>query len=286
MYRAVRWLQKNGATLIFDADSTYLMGDGIINNENDPNKTLHTGYSYDGTFIFQGTEFANMSSADKKQYIEDHPNNIGREITLIFFKFNNLIIEGNNSILLSHPNNGICRHNVLFIMCACRGCEVNNLTIDGNSFSRVNDNVKMIFTDALKYQSTFLIETKGYDNYDSFYSVIHRSRSYDGVDWGELDYCADYGALNNVYISDVRDSKFFNFNSIHSVRSCMDVSGLISYRSLQNIILAIRLLPFRDGLAGSVRLSATVWDDDASQVIAKPRNTRNNVLVYLVYFVV
>lgn len=132
--RCIKWLHKNGATMVFDKGSTYILGDGIQDPINDPNKTLHTGYSYPVDHILNTTTPPTGNAF--KTYIEANPCNIGRDIVLRFFRFSNLKVEGNGAIIRSHDGNGYCKHNQPMTILNCINCTFENFEIDGRSYQR------------------------------------------------------------------------------------------------------------------------------------------------------
>ena len=133
MKRAIKWLKKNGATLVFPK-GIYVHGDGLKDNPETPRETTHTGYSYetDNYFVAGGWP----AGFDREGYGVENGINIGRDISLTFFRFTNLTIEGNGSTVISHANNGYCKHNELFRFIGCPHLYLRNIIIDGNRENR------------------------------------------------------------------------------------------------------------------------------------------------------
>lgn len=134
--RAIKWLHKNGSTLVFDKSGTYILGDGISNDADDPDKTKHSGYSYPADYPLLTNDWTGIS--DKQTFLEQNPNDIGRDITLNFFKFSDLTIEGNGATIKSHDNNGYVRHNEMVRFWLCNNLSVKDITIDANREGRMS----------------------------------------------------------------------------------------------------------------------------------------------------
>ena len=131
--RAIKWLKKNGATLVFPK-GVYVHGDGLKDSPESPRNTIHTGYSYESDNSFITGDWTGVSS--RKLYGETMGINLGRDISLTFFRFTNLTIEGNGSTVISHANNGYCKHNELFRFTGCPHLYLRNIIIDGNRENR------------------------------------------------------------------------------------------------------------------------------------------------------
>lgn len=182
LQRAIKCLHKNGSKLVFDKTGTYLMGDGISDDVNDTNKTLHTGYSYPSLHpCLSGSNLSNFATNypgyTLSQYLQEYPADLGRDIALIFFRFNNLVIDGSNSTLLSNPNNGYCYHNRLLVFTGCKDCCIKNLIVDANRGERG-------FTQQGIYLSDYNVGNVGHknpENYDSYYDMLNESSTWNGV---------------------------------------------------------------------------------------------------------
>lgn len=131
--RAIKWLKKNGATLVFPK-GVYVHGDGLKDSPESPRNTTHTGYSYETDNYFVKDKWPD--GLDRAQYGVDKGINLGRDISLTFFRFTNLTIEGNGSTVISHANNGYCKHNELFRFIGCPHLYLRNIIIDGNRENR------------------------------------------------------------------------------------------------------------------------------------------------------
>lgn len=109
---------KNGSKLVFD-NKIYMYGDGLLGDDG-------TGNSY----------VPYSASSNRPLQDVDHPADIGRDIRMIFVNKDNISIIGNGATLLSNPNNGECKHNLILLLYRCTNILVENLHIEGNKTAR------------------------------------------------------------------------------------------------------------------------------------------------------
>lgn len=116
--KAYTLANKNGAKLVFD-NKIYMYGDGLLGDDG-------TGNSY----------VPYSASSNRPLQDVDHPADIGRDIRMIFVNKDNISIIGNGATLLSNPNNGECKHNLILLLYRCTNILVENLHIEGNKTAR------------------------------------------------------------------------------------------------------------------------------------------------------
>ena len=219
--RCIKWLHKNGATMVFDLKGTYILGDGVKDLANDPNMTLHTGYSYDPTSAVMTGEWTGIS--DRGAYIAAHPANIGRDISLTFFRFTNLTIEGNGVIIKSHDGNGYCKHNELFRFCGCDYLKVQDITIDANRDNRPDT------WDCLGDYG-FGEEIVSYDMLmsDSLYDVLQRTNTWAGG-VGTREISSGYRQVQNLVLIYCNNARVENVISRGSLIDGLNYNGYSSH---------------------------------------------------------
>ena len=136
---AIASLKKDGGTLIFGENKTYLHGDGIEDAE------TGTGMNYVNVVYktVDGVDFYSPDFGAIKNYNEAHktsivasPATLGRDIRLMFERFSSLTIDGRGANIVSNPENGITSHNGILCIVGCNDVTVRNLTVDGNKEAR------------------------------------------------------------------------------------------------------------------------------------------------------
>lgn len=222
--RCVRWLRKNGAELVFNSNATYIMGDGLTAEE-DVDKTLHTGYSYpplhpclsaDNRTNFQN----NFPGYTLSQYIEENPADIGRDISLNFFRFENMTIRGNGSVIKSHDNNGYCHHNRLIFMTGCKSCTISGLVVDGNRGNRPVTLVSPYLSDYTIGNLT----SNNPEDYTSLSSMAHENVTWNGVTT-ENQKIKGWRNVDNIYIFGCEDILLENVKSTNGVMDGVMITG-------------------------------------------------------------
>lgn len=177
LIRTIKWLRKDGAKMIFDKNATYILGDGINDDPSDTQKTKHTGYSYPEDYALLTNDWTGID--DKESYIRQNPVNIGRCITLNFFKFKNLKIDGNGSTIKSHSNNGYARNNAIFWFWLCKNFTMSNITIDANRENRMEIYKAPYWSDA-SYGPT-IVNYSDLLAAQSLYSYLQGDATWSGV---------------------------------------------------------------------------------------------------------
>lgn len=220
LVRAVKATKKQGATFVFDG-KTYIHGDGIAS-------PTGTGNSY----VKNPTTGGALQDAT-------HPSDIGRQITLIFGCYNNLTVKGNGATIKSHPNNGECKHNQIFLFHKCNNLHVTDLNIDASKDTRnirLNDysTGQARFTEDGEYIQD---PTRGYAQRGNFDMascnnvLIERVHSNNSL----MDGLSIYGDQNlgiPEFITFKDCSGLYNYRMglvISSVNNCTVVGGEFSY---------------------------------------------------------
>ena len=131
---AIASLKKDGGTLIFGENKTYLHGDGIEDAE------TGTGMNYVNVFLGTTPDGVNRYTPDS-DVVEGAgvvPSDVemGRDIRLFFEDFYNLTIDGKGATIISHEDNGVTTCNSCLWLVGCSNVNVKNLTIDGNKEAR------------------------------------------------------------------------------------------------------------------------------------------------------
>lgn len=227
--RSIKWLHKSGSKLLFDITGTYILGDGIEDLVNDPDKKLHTGYSYDPNSAVMTGDWASVdgSGVSRRDYIAQHAANIGRKIDLEFFRFNNLVIDGNGSTLKSHANNGYCRHNGIFRFYGCEDFVLKNIWIDANKEERpyVQNNYQTDYS-----FGTIVTSYNDIINYDSLYSIEQIENMWAGG-VGTRDVSCGYRDVSNITLKFCRSFVIENVRSTGSLLDGLRITATGGYVS-------------------------------------------------------